>query len=336
MSTIKDVARITGLSLGTISNFLNGKEIKKNNALLIEQAIRELNYVPNKFGRFLRSGDTKTIGIITNDISASFISKTSAILETELYRKGYEVFFCDSRGDLAIEANKLSFMIGHVVDVIILFPSSFYDPNIGTYLHSNIPIILCDEEVDNYQNYCHTVVYDNEQLAYDATNHFIANGHTQIACVSGSKDHYSTITRVKGYKRALQEHNLSINENDIYFCNFSDELSYKATLKIISSSNNTATLITANNMLVGFLRAAQERNCRIPHDMSYITFADASYYDILPVKPTYVFQDTDKFGYVLFKLLEEILTAKDQKTPPKKCIAPAYLVIGESVRNLKA
>lgn len=333
MATIKDVARKSGLSLGTVSNYLNGREIRPGNARRIQEAIRELNYVPNKFGRYLRSGVSKTVGVILNDMSASFISRTSAILEHHLSRKGYNVIFCDSHGDLETEAAKLDFMMGRAVDAIILFPSDYYQSDIEACLRADVPVILCDSEILHHKNACHTVVYDNRRLALESTLHLLDCGHQRLACITGSPSHYSSITRVDGYKSALEERGIPFRPEDVYYCDFDDSLSYRAALRICDSPA-TAVFITSNNMLLGFLRALKELGRQVPDDISYATFADAGYYDILPVMPTHVFQDTEAFGYQLLQLVEEVLFQKDEPLPPKKIIAPARLVPGGSVRTL--
>lgn len=334
MVTIKDVARISGLSLGTVSNYLNGKEILPKNAEKIEETIKKLNFVPNKIGRSLRSGDTKTIGIITKDISASFISEISAKLEFELSKKGYEVIICDSNMDLSTEEKKIDFLIGNSVDAILIFPCNYYKTELSNTLTYKIPVILCDEEILKNDSCFSCVLFDNEKLAFDACEKLLENGHRNIACITGSREHYSSITRTAGFYRALAAYTAEENSKNVFFCDFNNDLAYSVTKKLLNTQNPpTAFFITSNNMLIGFLRAVMEAKKQIGKDVSYITFAHSNYYDILPQKPTYVDENISEFSLRLTEILEDILNPEKDYTP--QCfICEASIIDGESIAKL--
>ena len=124
-------------------------------------------------------------------------------------------------------------------------------------------------------------------------------GHTEIACIAGHPNHYSTITRIEGYKQALEESGLAFNEDNVYYCNSENEISYSASKEIFKKCPRvTAVLITVNNMLLGFLRAAEENSLTVCKDISYATFSYDEFYSILPQKPTYVLHNTSKMSQV--------------------------------------
>lgn len=325
MATIKDIAKMTGISLGTISNYLNGKTILPENAEKIEKAIKETNYFPNNLGKFLRSGDTKTIGIIANDISAPYISKSVAVLEKGLSQKKYKILFCASQNNLILEENNLNFMISQAVNAIIFFPISYYKSNIENVLKAGLPLIMCDSEPYPDKNVCHTVNYSNGNLAFEATELLIKEGHSQIACISGTRDHYSSISRISGYREALQKHGIPFCEENIYNCDFDNMKSYAAATRMIKN-NVTACLITVNNMLIGFLRALSDSG----RNISYVTFSSEPYYDLLPIKPTYVkhSEDNDSVGQKTLEILEDILSSKN--LPPIHKLAGSELILGDS------
>lgn len=334
MATIKDLSKLTGLSLGTISNYLNGRPILPENTKKIEKAIKDLNYFPNNLGKHLRSGDTKTIGIIANDIAATYISKSVAVIEKELSKKKYKILFCNSQNDATLEHNNLDFMISQAVSAIIIFPVSYFKTDISNIFKTKFPLIMCDSEPFS-KGMCHTVNYSNEKLAFEATELFIKEGHTRIACISGRSDHYSSISRISGYRAAMEKHKLEVYPEDIFYCNFDNSQSYDAAYKILKRRPDiTACLITSNNMLVGFLHALIDNSKEVGKNMSYITFSSEPYYDILPVKPTYIMHDEHSIGQCALEILENILLNKsDSDSAPIKRIADSQIVIGDSHRR---
>lgn len=331
MATIKDLVRETQLSLGTVSNYLNGKEILPKNVEKIEAAIKKLNYIPNKFGQYLRSGNTKTIGIITNTISAKYVSQITSDFEQELAKKGYDVLFCNSNEDVVREKDNLRFLISNAVNAIILFPVYYLESDISEFANTEIPIILCDQLIKSGGDNKFAIVNDNMQMAYELTKMLIDEGHKNIACIAGSKNHYSTVTRIEGYKKALDECGLNYDESNIYYCNSNNKFSYDATLKILDKTPEcTAVLITVNNMLLGFLRALNERNLEVCNDISYATFSNDEYYSILNKKPTYVSHDTVSMSKILSGLVEKILFKPDELEAPSVIYTKSKIVVGDS------
>lgn len=331
MTTVKDLAKEAQVSLGTISNYLNGKEILPKNAEKIEAAIKKLNYIPNKFGRHLRNSDTKTIGIITNKISAKYISQITSDFELEFFRKGYNVIFCNSDENTEREQEQIKFLMSNFVNAIILFPVYYTESDLSVFEKTEIPIILCDQLVEKGGNNKFAIVNDNSQMAYQLTKMLIDEGHTQIACITGNSGHYSTITRIEGYRRALTEAGLSYNEKNVYYCNSENELSFDATMKIIHQEPRcTAVLITVNNMLLGFLKAIEIAGLQVCRDISYATFSYEDFYSILPQKPTYVLHNTSAVSHNLTELVEKLIFEPDSIKSPKIIYTESKIIVGES------
>ncbi len=335
MATIKDLVRETQLSLGTISNYLNGKTILPKNAEKIDAAIKKLNYIPNKFGQYLKSGNTKTIGIITNTISAKYISKITSDFEMELSKKGYDVLFCNSNEDVERENKNLRFLISNSVNAIILFPVYYLESDISEFSNTEIPIILCDQLIESGGENKFAIVNDNADMAYELTKMLINEGHKHIACIAGNKNHYSTVTRIEGYKKALEEYGMPYDETDVYYCDSKNSLSYKATLELIEKNPEcTAVLITVNNMLLGFLSALKDKGLQVCKDISYATFSEDEYYSLLDIKPTYISHDTVSTSKTLSGLVEKILFNPDELEEPSIIYTKSKIVIGDSHKKL--
>lgn len=331
MSTIRDLCEITGLSLGTVSNYLNGKKIKSENAEKIKQAIEKTSYIPSNLGRYLKSGRAKNVGIVASDISAPYVSASVAVLEQGLSEKGYRIFFCNSHNNVSIERENLDFMIQQSVSAIILFPTNYYSQNLDNVFHSNMPIVMCDSMSSNPLFDCSSVNYDNRKLSFEATELFIEEGHRKIACIAGCSDHYSSVTRVAGYREALEKYGLDYSEENIYYCDFDNQKSFAATVSLLQNSPDvTACLITSNNMLLGFLKALETVGKDLHRNLSYITFSYEGYYDLLPIKPTYIRHDFQSFGKCTLELIKDVIVANEVPLHPIHEIADSSVVLGDS------
>ena len=331
MATIRDICKLTGLSLGTVSNYLNGKKIQEKNAAKIEKAIAETSYIPNNLGRYLKSGKAKNVGIVASDISAPYVSTSIAELERGLSEKGYQIFFCNSHNNVSLEKENLDFMIQQSVSAIVLFPTNYYNQNLDNIFRSNIPIVMCDAKSSNPLFDCSSVNYDNHKLSFDATELFIQEGHRRIACISGCHDHYSSVTRIAGYRAALEKYGLNYSEKDIYYCDFNNQKSFAATVSLLQNSPDvTACLITSNNMLLGFLSAMKATGEKPSRTLSYITFSYEGYYDLLPIKPTYIQHDFQSLGKSTLEIIENVITADEASVQPIHKIANSSIILGNS------
>ena len=330
MATIRDLAAMTGLSLGTISNYLNGKTIKPQNAEKLKAAIQESNYFPNNLGKYLRSGDTKTIGIIANDIAAPYISKSVSMLQKELSIRKYKILFCNSNSEFALEKSNLNFLISQNVSAIIIFPISF--PDIENIQRADIPFVICDSMPLQINASCYTINYDNNELSFRLTELLIKQGHRHIACIAGTKEHYSSISRIEGYQRALKKNHLPVIEDRIFFGNFNNQCSYEITNRILDQYPEiTACLLTSNNMLIGHLLALEKHGRTVGRDFSYVTFSHEPYYDLLPVAPTYVLHHYDALGRNILKVIEGLLLNNREELPPFiNLISDSEIILGAS------
>lgn len=331
MATIRDICKLTGLSLGTVSNYLNGKKIQEKNAAKIEKAIAETSYIPSNLGRYLKSGKAKNIGIVASDISAPYVSTSIAELERGLSEKGYQIFFCNSHNNVSLEKENLDFMLQQSVSAIVLFPTNYYNQSLDNVFHSNVPIVMCDSMSSNPLFDCSSVNYDNRKLSFEATELFIREGHRNIACITGCSDHYSSVTRIAGYRDALEKYGLVYSEENVYYCDFDNRKSFTATVSLLQNSPDvTACLITSNNMLLGFLNAMKTMRKDLSRSLSYITFSYEGYYDLLPIKPTYIRHDFQSMGKCTLELIEDIIDTDKTSIQPIHKIADSSIILGSS------
>ena len=123
-ATIKDIARETGLSLATISKYLNGGSLREKNRLLIEQAIQKLDYHVNEYARGLKSNKSRSIGVVIPELSNLFVTQIISVIEGVLQSQGYSIIICDCQTDPERECQAVQFLLDKRVDGIINMPGT--------------------------------------------------------------------------------------------------------------------------------------------------------------------------------------------------------------------
>ena len=180
-ATIRDIKNKTGLSLATISKYLNGGNVLPENRALIEDAIKELNYEVNEIARGLVKNKTRTVGILVYDIASFFSSNILHYLGKELRKNGYGMMICDSCNDENLEAENLKFLLSRKVDGIIILPVSVSANFLEPAKKSGIPVVLVDRAFQDEEFDC--VCIDNRVAAYRAVDILIKNNHKKIAII---------------------------------------------------------------------------------------------------------------------------------------------------------
>jgi LacI family transcriptional regulator len=332
--TISSIAHEIGVSNTLVSMVLNGKgnanSINKETQKRVLDKAREMNYQPNQVARGLRTGTTKTIGLIVADISNPIYSRVARIAEDYANLEGYSLFVCSSDEDENREKKLLQMLVDRQVDGIIL-ASTLQDPDtIQKLINQNFPIVLFDRYFDDLE--CNYVGVDNETATQEAIHHLIKKGHQNIGFLTLSPKHISSLRdRKKGFQNAMENAGLEIYPNHIVELGF-DDLKDKNYEKIkdfvMNNPDMTAIFTTNNNLAVGCMDAIHQLGKRIPEDISLITFDDVELFQYTNPPLSSIAQPIEKIGEIaISSLLQQI---KSQEIKNLKKELPAKLIIRKS------
>lgn len=201
-ATMRDVKNRTGLSLATISKYLNGGNVLPENRVLIEKAIKELNYEVNEIARGLVKNKTKTVGVMVHDIECYFSGKLLHYIGKELRKQGYGMMICDSCNDEVLEEQNLKFLVSRKVDGIIVLPVSMKGRFLKPAKQDGIPVVLVDRSFQDEEFDC--VAIDNKVAAFRAVDLLIKHNHRKIAVIASDIE-YTGVERIKGYEDAMRQ-----------------------------------------------------------------------------------------------------------------------------------
>ena len=332
-TNIKDIAKSTSLSITTVSRVLNGKakqyRISEKSQKIILEAAEALNYIPNQIGVNLQSGRTRTIALIIPSLMNPYFSRIAGMINIELQRMGYATLISDSNENPETEKEELLQMSSRNVEGIITAPIGDSPDQLRFIRNLKIPVVCLDRYIHGSD--IPFVSTDNYQGAYQATKHFIKNGHTHIACIQGIESSMPNKLRIKGFKAALEEE--GIKTGNISGYDFSVNNGYTETLKLLQKKRKpTAIFAMSNTIALGCMTAMKEYNVRIPEDISLIAFDDHPYLDYLSTPLTCVAQPVNDICKIAVRLLFSLINNEEIKST--QVFLQPTLKLRESVKQL--
>jgi LacI family transcriptional regulator len=334
---IRDLAGTLGLSITTVSRVLNGKakryRIKEETQQRIIKAAKQHKYTPNKLARGLKLAKTDTLGLIIPDISNPFFADIAQSIEKEARSKGYSIFLGDSGEDYRLEMELIDLLLSHKVDGIIIAPVGIDFKHIIQTYNSGIPLVVIDRCFPEIG--VPFITSDNYQGGLDAVNYLISMGHRKIVCIQGIPKSQPNIERIQGYKDALRNNGIHIENNLIVGDDYSVENGYKQT-KIIFSMDDPPTAIFALSNLIGLgvIKALTEMGLRIPHNVSLISFDEQPYSAFLGTPMTTIDQKKNEMGQLAVDVLLKYITNKKYREKVIRMTLKTNLIVRDSVLKI--
>ena len=272
MATIKDVARMAGVSVSTVSKYINGGNVRPENVEPIRSAIEALDFRVNPFARSLKTQRSRYIGILLPSITAPFFGSVVEALDKKLREHGYHSLISCYASSPGMERDNLQYLITTGIDGLIYIPE---DLSAEEYyeLTSNcsIPMVQLDRRIQGVKS--DAVLVDNADAVYKATTALMDKGHKRIALMTGPKYVFTAKERQVGYLRALSDHGVLFDDELFISGSNSFATGYHGCEKILSLPNRpTAVVATNYDITIGFVTAARERGLVIPEDVDVFGF----------------------------------------------------------------
>jgi len=328
MATIREVAKAASVSSTTVSHVINGtRYVSEAVRTRVLGAINALGYQHNVLARSLRRGETHTIGLILPDSANPFFAKVGRSIEAAAFDLAYSVVLCNSEGNLAREQHYTEVLTKKQVDGIIFVAAGDRTKSLSVLLGRRAPFVVIDRDLPDVR--ADAVLADNRQGGHLATRHLLALGHRRIACISGPSNVTPSAERVTGYRQALTEADLPIQENLILRGDFHLESGWAAASELLRRPIPPTAIFACNDLMaIGAIRAAAELARRIPEDLAVVGFDDIelSAYSVPPL--TTILQPTADMGRRAVQLLMDRIG--DPGLPHRREIFPTTLTVRAS------
>lgn len=332
MTTIKDIAKIAGVSMTTVSKVVNNKtfDISDKTVKRVQKIIDEENYVPNQMARSMHTKKTKTIGLIIPDIRNPFFTEMARGAEDEGYKSGYNIILSNSDDVFSKEMKHMQSMVEKQVDGILVAGSVERDEGQEVMLGLKVPTIAIDRPV-KYPFLISTVTTENTDGAYKAVEYLLSQGHRKILHLAGPETNEVSISRLNGYVSAYRDQNIKFDKSDIIFGEFLTSSGYKRVMEFDDLDSYTAIFASNDMIAFGALSALNERGILVPDQISLMGVDDVDYAKLVYPSLTTIDQSAYELGQISArKMINHLNGKKVSKTKRLK----QHLVIRNSVKNL--
>ncbi|MDE5417027.1 LacI family transcriptional regulator [Labilibaculum sp. DW002] len=315
--SIKDIAQDLGLSKTTVSFVLNNKgdekNISKKTQIKILDYVKKVDYHPNQIAKSLKQGQTNTIGYLVPDISNPFFAKIGRLLEDYFWEKGYHLLIGSTDENKDKETQVLNMFVNRQVDALIV--ASCFE-NLGmlkTLAAQRFPMVFFDRESPDFNgNY---ILVENKNAMRSAVDKVINKGAKRIGLLSITPNVYSLKLRIDGYKQALIENNIDVDEDLIRVVEIDDlKESSKTQLTFLMEQGVDAIAFTNNQITA---HAIWLMNTAFREDldrMNFVSFDNLDLFDYsLPIV-TSVAQPIKEIAQYSVDILEEVMKSNKEES----------------------
>lgn len=332
MATIRDVARLAGVSISTVSLALNAPDrVSTDTRRRVVEAARDVGFTANPIAQSLKRGRSRLIGMVVADITNPFFGRLLREIERCATEANYLVIVSDTNASEANERAILQHLSGQRVAGIILSPHGRDGANNDLIRELPMPFVLFDHRLSRVtSDYVGT---DNVLAGAMLTEHLVRLGHKRIALIGGTAGLFTADRRREGYEATLRAHGLPIEPDLILDGHYNGEGGYTAAMHLLTRPQNrpTAILAASNVMALGALQACNELSVDCPGEISLAGIDDVPWSPVIHPRITAAVQPVDEMARVACRMLmERIALTQGASLPPREAVLPPRLVIGES------
>lgn len=311
MATIKDVARLAGVSISTVSKYLNGGNVRPEYAEQVRKAITELEYRANPYARSLKTPRAKSVGILLPSMKLDFFGNIITAMDKILRGSGYHTVISCYGSDHGLERDYLQFLLNNGIDGLVYVPEHLSAEEFKELSNKRyVPIIQVDRMIQGVN--CDAVLSDNTDAAYAAVTRLIRDGHHRIALISGPASVFTARERMVGYLRALSDHHIPYDDTLVCTGEYSFTTGYQSFHTLTTLPDPPTAVFCVNyDMSIGVITAAQELGMHIPKDISVLGYDCVEICSLMSPPVPVIRQPEIKIGQTAGAFLLERLSGFD-------------------------
>ncbi|WP_340616775.1 ribose operon transcriptional repressor RbsR [Xenorhabdus entomophaga] len=332
MATMKDVARLAGVSTSTVSHVINeNRYVSENVKKKVNAAIEELNYAPSALARSLKIKQTKTIGMLVTTSDNPFYSEVVRGVERNCYERGYSLILCNTEGNVTRMSRSMETLLQKRVDGLLIMCAETQRPSSDVLRrYPLVPMVIMDWSPFDISN---DIIKDNSlQGGEMATNYLINRGFRKIACVTGPQDKTPACQRLAGYQKAMQSADLEIPAGYEVYSDFEFAGGFSSMKQLLQLPDPPEALFAGNDaMAIGAYQALYQAGLSVPDDISIIGYDDIAIAPYLIPPLTTIHQPKDELGKLA---IDSLLYRMDNpESEPKELILTPKLIERSSVAS---
>lgn len=305
--SIKDIAKALGVSITTISFIINGKaeekRISKEMVKKVEDYVAKVGYRPNHLAQSLRSGKSKVLVLMVEDISNSFFANIARLLEEKAFKNGYKIIYCSTENNTEKAKELIHTFKSRNVDGFIITPTAGLKNEIENLIKEDFAVILFDRWIPDLD--CSHVIVENRRSSFEATQHLIENGAKKIVFITVTSDQTQMQDRLAGYLEAVKMAKMSPYVFEEPFHTSTEEFQGDQIKEYLLDHLDADALFFATNYLAfEGLHAIRKLELKIPKDVQVLAFDDHFFFSLYQPSISAIAQPLE---LIADKLMEGIL-----------------------------
>ncbi|HLP62886.1 LacI family DNA-binding transcriptional regulator [Flavobacterium sp.] len=328
--TLKQIAEKLGISITTVSKALKDyPDVSPKTKKAVLDLAEELNFTPNSYAVYLRTNESKTIGLIIPEVVHHFFSGVINGIIDEAEKNGYLVIILQSGESIALEKKQVDLLINKRVDGIIISLSneSNNDAHLKEILRRDIPLVQFDKISKLIPS--SKIIIDDQKAAFNAVEHLIKKGCKKIAHIRGPLNPQNSIDRFLGYKKALEKNNIPFDPKLVYACqNVTFDEGRTFAEQIIKEHPDVDGMFVITDLVaVGVLSYFNENNVSVPSQIKVIGFSNWFMSQVITPKLSTVDQPSYEMGVQAFRVLFDELQMRKEG----KVVSPRIVELDTSI-----
>lgn len=334
-ATIKDIAFALGISPSTVSRALNGHpDISEETRKSVKDVAKKMNYHVNQMASSLRTKKSFSIGVVVPKIASHFFSSALGGIQEVAVSNNYQVLVCQSNESPALEKKYISSLLSAKVDglLVSLAKGSKNIKHIQSVIDSQIPLVLFDRTSDSFN--VQKIEAEDFKGAHRAVTHLINSGCRRIVHLAGPDTLTASFNRMQGYRKALEDHGIDIDDELIVPCDFNPETGRKAIKELMDKYPDIDGIFTVNDELgVEAILTLKGLNVKVPAQVAVVGFGDFPICRIVEPQLSSVSHHPDKIGYEAAKCLLDQVKGNNRESNGRRVISSELVVRDSSRRN---
>ncbi|MGF7032347.1 LacI family transcriptional regulator [Paenibacillus mucilaginosus] len=327
--TIRDVAKLAGVSISTVSRVMNAPDsVVESKRVKVLQAIERLQYQPNAFARGLIYKKSHTLGVLIPDIRNPYYAGVIRGMEDAAKSLGYSIIICNTDRDKERLISYLENCNEKQVDGILFTSETVYPDYYAEIRRFRLPVVLVSTHSLEYE--LPSVKINDEAAAYDAVSYLIGLGHRRIGMISFPlSDPIAGLPRYQGYMRALREHDLPHEGSQVIYAeHWYDEARSAAGRLFGQHPQTTAVFAASDEFAMGVLSFLHERGIRVPDEVSVVGFDNIRMSEMTIPQLTTMAQPVYELGYKGVEKLHRLI--EHGSVTPLREYLPHSLIVRSS------
>lgn len=333
LTTIKDIARISGISKSTVSRVINNApHVSDKKRELVKSVMENLDYTPDYGARGMRTNKSSSVGFFLPDYANPFYSEILKGIETVARKKNYMTIVCHTDEDPETEIHYVRELLKRKIDGIVF--CTYNHSAAGTaylkQISKKIPIVFMDPVYSD--NTFSSVVSDGYSGTKEAVKYLAGLSCQKIAYIRGPVKLAVTHERFKGYLEGLDDNNISVDDNLIYEGDFSIESGEAAVKYFLAAKKKPDAILAATDLMaIGAIKALKRAEYKIPDDMKVVGFDNIKMSELIEPSLTTIAQPIQELSMNAANILFEQIESENRES--QKLVLPCRLVIRESTEG---